>query len=160
MAPDPQLLFHIGALNAEYARRIDDDELEAWPELFSDPCVYSVTSHDNYALKRPVGVIYADSQAMLRDRVASLRQANIYERQRYRHLLGMPHLRGNGGGELAVETPFAVYRIMRDGRTDVFATGRYVDRLRRQAGERPLAFAERIVVCDSSLFDTLLAIPL
>jgi 3-phenylpropionate/cinnamic acid dioxygenase small subunit len=158
MARDPQLLFEVGALNAEYARRIDDDELEAWPELFSDPCVYSVTSADNYALKRPVGVIYADSQAMLRDRIASLRQANIYERQRYRHLLGMPHVRGEASDELSVETPFAVYRIMRDGRTDVFATGRYVDKLRRSANA--LSFAERYVVCDSSLFDTLLAIPL
>jgi 3-phenylpropionate/cinnamic acid dioxygenase small subunit len=158
MAVDSQLVFEIGALNAEYARRIDDDELEAWPELFSDPCVYSITSQDNHALGRPVGVIYADSQAMLRDRVASLRQANIYERQRYRHLLGMPHLRGNGNGELAAETPFAVYRIMRDGRTDLFATGRYVDKLRRR--DVGLAFAERIVVCDSSLFDTLVAIPL
>ena len=158
MTPDPQLLFALGALNAEYARRLDDDELEGWPELFSEPCVYSITSQDNYALKRPVGVIYADSQAMLRDRVASLRQANVYERQRYRHLLGMPHLRGNGGGEISAETPFAVYRIMRDGRTDVFATGRYVDKLRRDGDG--LSFAQRLVVCDSSLFDTLVAIPL
>lgn len=158
MAPDPEILFALGALNAEYARRIDDDQLEAWPELFSDPCVYSITSQDNYALGRPVGVIYADSQAMLRDRVMSLRQANIYERQRYRHLLGMPHVRGTDNGEIAAQTPFAVYRIMRDGRTDVFATGRYVDKLRRR--DAGFAFAERIVVCDSSLFDTLVAIPL
>jgi 3-phenylpropionate/cinnamic acid dioxygenase small subunit len=159
MAPDPQLLFEVTALNAEYARRIDDDELESWLELFAESCVYSITSQDNYALKRPVGVIYADSQAMLRDRVASLRQANIYERQRYRHLVGMPHLE-NGADGIAVQTPFAVYRIMRDGRTDIFATGRYVDKLHRRARERALLFAERIVVCDSSLFDTLLAIPL
>lgn len=160
MTPDPQLLFEVTALNAEYARRIDDDELESWLELFAESCVYSITSQDNYALKRPVGVIYADSQAMLRDRIASLRQANIYERQRYRHLLGMPHVQANGADEIGVRTPFAVYRIMRDGRTDIFATGRYVDKLRRHADERALVFAERIVVCDSSLFDTLLAIPL
>lgn len=156
---DHPLLSEIGLLNAEYARCIDNDELEAWPEFFSDPCVYSITSHDNYALKRPVGVIYADSQAMLKDRIASLRQANIYERQRYRHLLGMPLVQKGDGETVAAETAFAVYRIMRDGRTDVFATGRYVDKLRRKAGDR-LSFAERIVVCDSSLFDTLLAIPL
>jgi hypothetical protein len=48
--------------------------------------------------------------------------------------------------------------MMRDGRTDLFATGVYVDRIRDQAGG--LRFAERIVVCDSSRFDTLLVIPL
>ena len=47
---------------------------------------------------------------------------------------------------------------MRDGRTDLFATGVYLDRIRDQAGR--LRFAERLVVCDSSHFDTLLAIPL
>lgn len=159
MARERELLFEVSALNADYARCIDDDALEAWPGFFTDPCVYSITSHDNYALGRPVGVIYADSQAMLKDRILSLRQANIYESQRYRHLIGMPTVEQRNDTDITAHTPFAVYRIMRDGRTDIFATGRYVDKLRRgPAGS--LTFAERIVVCDSSLFDTLLAIPL
>jgi hypothetical protein len=47
---------------------------------------------------------------------------------------------------------------MRDGRMDLFAAGVYLDRVRDEDGV--LRFAERIVVCDSSRFDTLLAIPL
>jgi hypothetical protein len=49
---------------------------------------------------------------------------------------------------------------MRNGQTDFFATGLYVDvdRIRDEAGR--LRFAVRHVVCDSSRFDTLLAIPL
>ena len=46
----------------------------------------------------------------------------------------------------------------RDGRTDLLVTGVYLDRIRDEAGS--LRFAERLVVCDSSHFDTLLAIPL
>jgi anthranilate 1,2-dioxygenase small subunit len=49
-------------------------------------------------------------------------------------------------------------RIMRDGRMDLFATGRYLDAVIEEAGA--LRFRERIVVCDSSRIDTLLAIPL
>jgi 3-phenylpropionate/cinnamic acid dioxygenase small subunit len=49
-------------------------------------------------------------------------------------------------------------RIVRDGRMDLFATGMYLDRVRDDGGT--LRFAERIVVCDSSRIDTLLAIPL
>jgi hypothetical protein len=41
---------------------------------------------------------------------------------------------------------------------DLFATGRYVDQLAEE--NKILKFAERIVVCDSSRFDTLVAIPL
>ena len=47
---------------------------------------------------------------------------------------------------------------MRDGRMDLFAAGVYLDRVRDDGGR--LRFAERIVVCDSSRIDTLLAIPL
>jgi len=56
------------------------------------------------------------------------------------------------------ETPFVVIRIMRDGKMDLFAAGRYLDRLVEEGGA--LKFRERLVVCDSSRFDTLLAIPL
>ena len=93
---------------------------------------------------------------MLTDRVAALREANIYERQSYRHIVGMPALRP--GEDITAETPFLVVRTMRDGRMDLFAAGVYLDRVREDAGR--LCFAERLVVCDSSRIDTLLAIPL
>jgi hypothetical protein len=42
----------------------------------------------------------------------------------------------------------------------LFASGRYLDRI-RMSGDRGLPqFEEKIVVCDSRRFDTLLAIPL
>ena len=96
------------------------------------------------------------SRAMLIDRVASLREANIYERQSYRHIVGMPSVRP--GPDIVAETPFLVVRTMRDGRMDLFAAGLYLDRVHDDSGT--LRFAERIVVCDSSRIDTLLAIPL
>lgn len=145
-------------LNAEYARAIDDDRLEDWPGFFSDSCLYTITSADNHRHGMPAGLMYADSKGMLRDRVAALREANIYERQTYRHLIGLPAVLGEGPGGVRVETPFLVVRIMRDGRMDLFATGRYLDTLLEEAGA--LRFRERIVVCDSSRIDTLLAIPL
>ena len=60
--------------------------------------------------------------------------------------------------EICAERPFIVVRIMRDGGSALFATGVYLDRLREADGQ--LRFAERIVVCDSFQFDTLLVIPL
>jgi 3-phenylpropionate/cinnamic acid dioxygenase small subunit len=148
----------LAQLNAEYARAIDDDRLEDWPDFFVEACLYTITSADNHRQRLPLGVIYADSKAMLRDRVTALRRANIYERQTYRHVVGLPAILGDAGGAVRAETPFLVVRIMRDGRMDLFATGRYVDVLVEEAGS--LRFRERIVVCDSNRVDTLLAIPL
>ena len=147
-------LLRLAALNADYAACLDSDRLEQWPDFFAEQCLYKITSADNLRRGYQAGLIYADSRAMLTDRVASLREANIYERQSYRHIIGLPRLTSND----ASETPFLVVRTMRDGRIDLFASGLYLDRVSDEAGR--LRFAERIVVCDSARIDTLLAIPL
>ena len=152
------LLPLVWQINADYARAIDDDRLEDWPGFFVDDCLYKITSADNHRKGMEAGLVFADSKGMLHDRVAALREANIYERQAYRHIVGMPTALHEGDGTIQAEAPFLVVRIMRDGKMDLFATGRYLDVLVREAGA--LRFRERIVVCDSSRIDTLLAIPL
>ena len=152
------LLAQLAQLNADYARAIDDDRLEEWPGFFTDRCVYKITSADNHRRGLEAGIVYADSIGMLRDRVSALREANIYERHTYRHLLGLPAILSESDGVVRAETPFLVARIMRNGDTAIFATGRYLDALVED--QRTLRLRERIVVCDSSRTDTLLAIPL
>jgi 3-phenylpropionate/cinnamic acid dioxygenase small subunit len=151
-------LARIVELNAVYARVIDNDQLEEWPGLFHDPCLYKLTTADNVARGLEGGLIYADTRGMLEDRVSSLRKVNIYESQRYRHIVGLPVVLGETNGEAEVETPFLIVRIMREGQMDVFATGCYRDRIRPDASGA-LRFSQRIVVCDSRRFDTLVAIP-
>lgn len=148
----------IAQFNAQYARCIDDDRLEAWPDFFRTACRYSITTAQNLADGLPAGIIHADSRAMLVDRVSALREANIYERHTYRHILGMPLIIGDEGEGVRCETPFLVVRIMADGPSDVFATGRYLDVFSREADA--IKITERIVACDSSRIDTLLALPL
>ncbi|MBN9490555.1 MAG: aromatic-ring-hydroxylating dioxygenase subunit beta [Alphaproteobacteria bacterium] len=146
-------------LNAAYARAIDNEQYEDWPGFFLESCLYKVTTAENVAKGLEAGLIYADSRAMLQDRISALRQANIYERQRYRHIVGLPTVLGTSdGGAAEVETPFLIVRIMRDGRMEVFATGCYRDKVKAN-GDGHLRFVERIVVCDGSRFDTLVAIP-
>ena len=155
---DDITLDRIVAVQAAYIRCIDTGALEDWPGFFTADCLYKVTTAENHAAGFAAAIIYADSRDMLTDRVLALRQANIYEKQTYRHILGLPTVLSNGGGEAKTETPFLVVRIMHDGETAVFATGVYLDTLREEAGA--LKFAARVVVCDSSRIDTLMAIPL
>ena len=154
-----EALFRLINLNAAYAACIDADRLEAWPDFFEEACLYKVTSADNYKRGYAAGIMYADSKAMLKDRVSALREANIYERQRYRHIVGMPVVLSAADGVTVAETPFLVIRTMREGQMDVFVTGVYLDRV-RNAADGAARFLERVVVCDSSRFDTLVAIPL
>lgn len=155
---DASLHHRLAVLNADYARAIDDDRLEAWPEYFLERCLYKITTADNHQKGLEAGIIYAESRAMLQDRVSALRKANVYERQRYRHIVGPPAILAREADTLRVESPFLVVRIMRDGAMDLFATGRYLDRVAIEADG--LRFMERLVVCDSARFDTLVALPL
>jgi 3-phenylpropionate/cinnamic acid dioxygenase small subunit len=153
------MLLEIAALNGASASAIDQGQLEDWPGFFHDRCVYKVTTADNREKGYQAGLIYADSRAMLVDRITALREANIYEPQRYRHILGMPLITGQEDDVVSAETSFLVVRTMRDGQMIVFAVGVYLDKLRRDnAGS--WRYTERIVVCDSQRVDTLLAIPL
>ena len=151
-------LMSLCAFNAAYAQAIDDDALEQWPAFFTENCRYRITNAENEREGLPAGIVYADSRAMLHDRIAALREANIYEKHRYRHLLGFPVLESADAHGAVARTPFLVARIMHTGETSVFATGVYQDRFEQVDGK--LLLAERTAVCDSTVTDTLLALPL
>lgn len=159
MSAGASVFERIARAQAAYARCIDADELERWPDFFTEKCFYLVTHAEAHREGLEAGMIWADNRDMLVDRVTALREANIYERHAYRHILGQPFLLDEpADGEVCAETSFLVVRIMRDGSSDLFASGRYLDRYDLESEEPRLA--ERTVVCDSSRIDTLLALPL
>jgi 3-phenylpropionate/cinnamic acid dioxygenase small subunit len=155
---DIDLYLKVQELNARYAQTIDEDRLEAWPDFFTENARYRIATAENLQQGLPLALVYANSRAMLRDRVRALRDANVYEAQRYRHILGPPLLERGEGDQLRALTSFMVARIMHTGETMLFATGRYEDRIVLEP--EGLRFAEKLVVLDSRQVDTLLAIPL
>jgi 3-phenylpropionate/cinnamic acid dioxygenase small subunit len=155
---DQAVRLHVQDLIAHYVDVIDQDRLEEWPDLFAETCRYLITSAESYDEGLPHGVIYADSRGMLRDRVSALREANIYEAQRYRHLVGPIWVEADSETTVRARSHFLVLRIMHTGDTMVFASGVYRDRI--DISRSPYRFIERVVVTDSHKFDTLLAIPL
>jgi anthranilate 1,2-dioxygenase small subunit len=157
---DIELQLRIENLLARYAHCIDDDRLEEWPEFFVAEGRYRVTTAENLERGLPLPIIYADSRAMMRDRVAALRQANIYEPQRYRHLVSSLLVERIDARSAKAVSNFHVVRVMQTGESLLFVTGRYLDHVRLEGeGGRP-QFEERVVVLDSRAIDTLLAIPL
>jgi anthranilate 1,2-dioxygenase small subunit len=145
-------------LLARYVACIDEDRLEEWPGYFTEPCHYQIISSENYEKGLPIGVFYADSRGMLQDRVAALREANIYEAQRYRHLVSGVLIDAVADGVATVRSNYLVLRTTQGGALSVFSAGRYLDRV-DLSGAEPL-FREKIVVFDNKRIDTLLAIPL
>ena len=150
------LQFEVERLHARYAHALDSDRLEDWPGFFTENGRYRIATAENEERGLPLPVLYAEGRAMLRDRIASLRHANIYEPQRYRHIVSGILLERDSDRVVKSTANFVVIRIMQDGATMVFASGRYVDRI----VVPDMLYEERVVICDSRRFDTLLAIPL
>lgn len=142
----------------DYAHCIDDDRLEEWPEFFTEKCLYHVISREDYARDLPAGVMTCTSRGMLRDRILSLRNANIYEPHVYRHLISAIRIHDEADGEWSVQTGYAVIRTMQTGDVSIFSTGKYLDRIVR-VGEA-LKFRERTIVFDSRRVHTLMVIPI
>ena len=155
-----ELQLAVENLLARYVHALDDDRLEDWPDFFVEDGRYRITTAENFERGLPLGLIHATSRAMLRDRVRSLRDANVYEAQRYRHLLGVPVLTAAENGQVRGTTGFMVARIMHTGETTMFATGCYRDQIVIDHIDSEPRFAEKLVILDSRMIDTLLAIPL
>jgi len=156
---DVAVYLQVQDLNTRYVHAIDEDRLEQWPDFFAEDGRYRITTVENVERGLPLSLVYATSRAMMRDRVNSLRNANVYESQRYRHAVGTPLIETGDGGLVRAVTNFLVARIMHTGETTLFATGRYEDRIALTADARP-RFLEKTVILDSRQIDTLLAIPL
>jgi anthranilate 1,2-dioxygenase small subunit len=145
-------------LIAAYCDCIDDDRLEEWPGFFADECRYLITDRESHAAGYKHGIIYCASRGMLVDRVMSLRRVLMFEAHRYRHVVGPIRVGTVDNGVAEARSNFIAVRIMHDGGTSLFATGRYLDRV--DVSRTPYRFIERLVVLDSQKIDTLLVIPL
>lgn len=151
--------FAVEQLQTAYVRCIDSDRLEEWPEFFAEDCFYQIISAGNFARGLPMGLVYADSRDMLVDRVVALRQANVYEPQRYRHLVSsLAIVDAADLRAVRTEAHYMVVRTMQAGDSSIFSVGCYFD-LIDLTGPRPV-FREKRVVFDNERVDTLLAIPL
>src|SRR3546814_4576698 len=60
-------------LQTRYISAIDDGRFEEWPDFFTPDATYEILPRENVNQGLPAGVMLCFSQAMMRDRVVSMR---------------------------------------------------------------------------------------
>ena len=151
-------LFHrVRPLYDAYADCIDEERYEEWPEFFEDVCFYQITTREAHRKSMPIGIVQCNSKGMLIDRIGSMKRANIFEPQRYRHLLGALHVEAAENGTIRARMGFGVVRILESGDSMLFLSGIWHDEIVETT--EGLRFREKIAVLDSSRVDTLLVVP-
>ena len=141
-----------------YAKCLDDDRLEEWPSFFVESGRYIIHPRDNLDAGLEGYWIYCDHRRMIRDRVLSLREANIYNIHYARHLIGNVLVIGRDGSAYDVRANYVVMQTDNEGVTHIFSTGEYRAKVVFEDDEPK--FAENIVVPDTYLVKALIAIPL
>jgi anthranilate 1,2-dioxygenase small subunit len=148
----------IAALHATYVRLIDDDRLEEWEDLFTDPCRYQITTRENVTRGLPLGLLECTSRGMLRDRIEALRRVNVFEAHTYSHQISGLAVTRTDDGTYAARSNYLVIRTTGDGEMMLFSAGVYADIIVIDGDVA--RFRERIVIAESRRIDTLLVRPL
>ncbi len=148
----------INDLMADYCHFIDDDRLEEWLDFFTEDCVYKILSRENEESGLPLELLSCRNKNMLRDRILSLREANIYNIHFDKHMLGAVRILGEEDGDYRVQANYNVYQSNQDGESELFSVGTYRDLITFVDG-KPL-FKEKIATADTFGIPRLLSTPI
>jgi salicylate 5-hydroxylase small subunit len=158
IAASAELRCCLADLYAQYDHALAEGEYEHWPEFFTEVCLYKIISRENYDAGLPLGMMQAESRAMLVDRVSALRKTMLYTPRLVRRLAGDILLCGREADEMCLSATFALFQTMLNAPSQVFLCGRFYDRVVRDG--QVLRFAERICVTDATLVPTSLVFPI
>ena len=137
-------------LYARYVGALDDGELELWPELFTEHCLYLILPRDNHERGLPLAVMRCESRDMLKDRITAIRETMMYEQRYLRHHVTNIRVRAAVDDALEVSANFSVIEVLPDDLPRVAMVGRYLDKLVVDAGGEWL-FTEKLCIYDSLL---------
>lgn len=152
------LWFEMHSLQEKYVSVLDNDKLEEWPTLFTEDCFYEIIPKENEDMGLPIGVIYCDSKRMLRDRVLSLRNANIFEEHTYRHMTSGLQITEVDADTVDMTSNYVVVQTRSNGESFVYQSGVYKDRAVRTADG--WLYQRKRAIYDTSRVQTLLATPI
>jgi 3-phenylpropionate/cinnamic acid dioxygenase small subunit len=158
LLPPAGLRERLADLYGAYDEALNEGRYEDWPGFFTEACVYKITARENYDAGLPVGLIYAESRAMLIDRVAALRKTTLYAPRLVRNLTAGIVLRAVEADGMRLSASFASFQTMLNEPSQVFLCGRLYDRVVDDRGT--LRFAERLCVTDATLVPTSLIFPI
>ena len=159
--PDPretrEVRLEIEEFHAEYCWTLDCGDVERWPEYFTDDAVYRITARENADAGLPVGLVYADSRAMIRDRAFAIKHTQMYAPRTMQHLVTNVRVLEVKGDAIKAQSNYLLLQTLVDGPTTIQQSGRYYDTFARKGGK--LLLKERQCIYDTVLIANDLVLP-
>jgi 3-phenylpropionate/cinnamic acid dioxygenase small subunit len=127
-----ELRFEIEEFNTEYARILDEQDIDRWPDFFTEDGFYRITARENYDENLPVGLVWCDGKPMMKDRAAAVKSTMVHAPRYLRHYNSNVRVTGiEPGGVITSESNYLVVETLMEDETRLFQAGRYLDRFVR-----------------------------
>ena len=145
-------------LNFRYSRCLDEARLSEWPDFFSDECRYLLHSRENLDQGLEGYWLYFENKRMLRDRVVSLLEVNIYHIHYERRFVSNVMVTGRDGDCWLARANYMMMNTDNEGHSRIFSVGEYRDRIVDEGGV--LRLRERLVVVDTFTVESHISMPI
>lgn len=141
----------------EYASGLERGEIERWPDFFTEDATYHVIARDNAESDLPLGLIYCEGRAMMRDRAYALLNTEMYA-PRYTQLrVSNTRVLSVDGPLIRAEASYLLLETLVDEPSVVQQVGKYYDLFER-IGDG-LLIRERRCVYDTVIINNCLVFP-
>ena len=154
-----ELRLEIEEFNVEYARVLDEFDLVRWAEdFFTDDAFYRVTARENFEADLPVGLIYCEGKAMIKDRAFAVLETTTFAPRYLMHMNSNVRVTQVDADEtIHAQSTYLVLETLVEDKTRIFQAGRYLDTFVREGGR--LLLNKRDCVYDSLIIPNSMIFP-
>src|SRR5262249_43450745 len=107
----------IEEFNTEYAAVLDAGKVEDWPAFFTEDALYRITGRENADANLPVGLVYCEGIAMLRDRALAIAKTMMFAPRYLQHHTSNVRVISVEGDVATATTNYVLYETLVDERT-------------------------------------------
>jgi 3-phenylpropionate/cinnamic acid dioxygenase small subunit len=143
----------------DYGAALDDD-LERWPEFFTENGLYRIVASENYERNMLWPTMSCEGRGMMLDRIMAIRETSMFAPRRMRHFVTNVRILSETSAGYRTQANFLVAESQVESESRLFVVGRYFDFVVRDEASGGLRFAEKMCVYDGDVILSSLIYPL
>jgi anthranilate 1,2-dioxygenase small subunit len=147
----------IEEFHVEYCWTLDTGAIESWPDYFTDDAVYRITARENADSNLPVGLVYAEGRAMIRDRAFAIAHTQMFAPRYSQHFVSNVRVLEAKGDVAKAQSNYLLLQTLMEGPTTIQQAGRYFDTFVREGGR--LLLRDRQCIYDTLIIANDLVYP-
>jgi len=147
----------IEEFNYAYADTLDRFDIDGWVEYFTEDGLYHVIARDNEESGLPLGLIYCEGKAMMKDRAYALLNTEMYAPRYLQLSITNTRALKIEGDLIHAVANYTLIETLVEEKSRIHQVGKYRDIFRLRP--KGLMLQERKCIYDSDMIDNCLVFP-